>query len=186
MRVCYTWFVLEKYKEKRDFEKTQEPRGENPRPVGAPPLLKGVDNRANKPPFAKGVPVGRGFLSFVIQHHFSRHVHFDFRLEHKGVLLSWAVPKGVSTDPRDKRLAIHVEDHPLEYRHFEGVIPEGEYGAGEVKIWDKGWYEPLTDVEGALAGRHALKIMLHGEKLDGLWTLVQTKRDPKQWLLIAG
>jgi bifunctional non-homologous end joining protein LigD len=158
--------VLEKYKEKRDFNKTAEPDGGDKR------AAKSAGERAP--------------LAFVIQHHFSRREHYDFRLEWHGVLLSWAVPKGVSTDPHDKRLAIHVEDHPLEYRHFEGTIPAGEYGAGEVFIWDKGTYEPLTDVNEALDGKHALKIMLHGEKLKGLWTLVKTTRDPNHWLIFAG
>lgn len=109
--------------------------------------------------------------------------HYDFRLEHDGVLLSWAVPKGPSPDPADKRLAVQVEDHPVDYIHFEGLIPEGNYGAGAVVVWDRGRYEAVKDfTEGLAAGK--LLFDLHGYKLRGRWTLVRTKRSPKDWLLI--
>src|SRR5690606_35911297 len=106
-----------------------------------------------------------------------------FRLEHDGVLLSWAVPKGPSPDPADKRLAVRVEDHPVDYIHFEGLIPEGNYGAGAVIVWDRGRFEPVKDIdEGLESGK--LLFDLHGYKLRGRWTLVKTKRSEKDWLLI--
>ena len=116
---------LEEYNLKRDFEKTGEPESTNGR-------------------MRTGVPQDR--LKFVVQHHLARRDHFDFRLEWDGALLSWAVPKGPSYNPRDKRLAVRVEDHPLEYRNFEGLIPKGEYGGGTVRLWDEGSWEPQTDV----------------------------------------
>ncbi|MBN1241019.1 MAG: DNA ligase, partial [Gammaproteobacteria bacterium] len=120
---------------------------------------------------------------FVVQLHEARARHYDFRLEHAGVLWSWAVPKGPSLDPADKRLAMHVEDHPVDYVNFEGVIPEGNYGAGAVIVWDRGRFEPVKDLdEGMRAGK--LLFELHGHKLRGRWTLVKTRRGPKDWLLI--
>ncbi|MGH2945930.1 MAG: DNA polymerase ligase N-terminal domain-containing protein [Solirubrobacteraceae bacterium] len=122
---------------------------------------------------------------FVIHKHAARSLHYDFRLQVGGVLKSWAVPKGPSTDPREKRLAAEVEDHSLEYADFEGVIGEG-YGAGAVIVWDAGTYRSLTDgsVEGALRNGH-LSVWLEGEKLRGGWTLQRTKGGAKpQWLLI--
>lgn len=127
---------------------------------------------------------------FVIQKHDARSLHYDFRLESDGVLLSWAVPKGPSTDPRDKRLAIHVEDHPIDYAGFEGVIPEGEYGAGAVIVWDRGSYrnlmaeknEPLTMAESLEAGH--VEVWLEGGKLRGGYALVRMKRADNQWLLV--
>ena len=120
---------------------------------------------------------------FVVQLHAARRRHYDFRLEHEGVLVSWAVPKGPSLDPADKRLAVHVEDHPVDYIHFEGLIPEGNYGAGAVIVWDRGRWEPVKDfTQGMEAGK--LLFDLHGHKLRGRWTLVKTKRSPKDWLLI--
>jgi bifunctional non-homologous end joining protein LigD len=127
-------------------------------------------------------PSGEIPLAFVIQHHLSRREHYDLRLEWRGVLLSWAVPKGPSTDPRDRRLAVHVEDHPLQYRHFQGTIPQGQYGAGSVTIWDKGTWTPHDDVDAALE-HGKLQFTLHGEKLCGDWKLVRTS-DAKNWLLI--
>ncbi len=155
--------ALERYRQKRDFETTPEPRGR----VGART---------------------KGQLSFVIQKHAASHLHYDFRLELGGVLLSWAVPKGPSLDPQDKRLAMHVEDHPLEYGGFEGVIPPKQYGAGTVMVWDRGTWIPQGDpVEGYAKGR--LKFQLDGEKLKGGWTLVRTHgskygNGKQAWLLI--
>jgi bifunctional non-homologous end joining protein LigD len=133
---------------------------------------------------------------FVVQKHAATSLHYDFRLELGGVLKSWAVPKGPSLDPADKRLAMRVEDHPLEYAAFEGNIPKGEYGGGTVLLWDFGWWEPdrtwiesakgggPTDPEAALAAGE-LKLMIHGQKLNGSWALVQMKgRGDKNWLLI--
>ena len=153
---------LTEYRRKRDFKVTKEPRGGR------------VAKRAR-----------RG-LAFVIQKHAASHLHYDFRLELDGVLLSWAVPKGPSLDPATKRLAMHVEDHPIEYGDFEGIIPEGEYGGGTVLLWDKGTWEPVDDAqEGYRDG--ALKFELHGEKLSGKWMLVRKggKRAPeeKNWFL---
>jgi bifunctional non-homologous end joining protein LigD len=131
--------ALEEYKKKRDFGKTPEPPGEK-RPAG-------------------------GF-SYCIQKHAASRLHYDFRLEWEGVLLSWAVPKGPSLDPRDKRFAARVEDHPVDYREFEGVIPRGEYGAGTVVLWDRGTWTPVIDpVRGLEKG--GLRVVLHGEKLGG-------------------
>lgn len=151
--------ALEEYNRKRDFEKTREPQGKTER----------SDSR----------------LSFVVQHHSARRDHYDLRLEWEGVMLSWAVPKGPSYDPRDKRLAIETEDHPLEYRDFEGTIPEGEYGGGVVMIWDEGSWEPQHDVN---LSEGSLKFILHGKRLKGKWALVRMAVRPtetkKNWLLI--
>jgi len=161
---------LSAYKAKRDFERTPEPDGSA--------------KRAPKKSFKKP-------LRFCVQKHLASHLHYDFRLEHHGVLLSWAVPKGPSLRPGDKRLAMKVEDHPLEYRDFEGVIPEG-YGAGIVMVWDEGtWIPEVDDVDAALAGGD-LKFRLEGIKLKGSWALIRTggrsrsgtKSDDRQWLLI--
>ncbi|HEY2987484.1 MAG TPA: DNA polymerase ligase N-terminal domain-containing protein [Candidatus Binatia bacterium] len=119
---------------------------------------------------------------FVIQKHRASHLHYDFRLEHDGVMLSWAIPKGPALDPSVKRLAMQTEDHPIDYNQFEGVIPEGEYGGGTVMIWDKGTWEPeVDDVDRALE-KGDLKFRLYGKKLRGSWVLVRTRN--RQWLLI--
>ncbi|HUH00565.1 MAG TPA: DNA polymerase ligase N-terminal domain-containing protein [Kofleriaceae bacterium] len=156
---------LEAYRKRRDPQKSPEPEGRRGR-------------RGRRP-------------RFVIQEHSARAHHFDLRLEVDGVLRSWAVPKGPSTDPREKRLAVPVEDHPLDYADFEGVIPAGQYGAGAVVVWDRGTYDNLTmrdgkpqPVEQALRDGH-LVIELHGEKLKGGYALqrVATGED-ERWLLI--
>ena len=121
---------------------------------------------------------------FVIQEHHARSLHYDFRLSRDGILKSWAVPKGVPTEPRIRRLAVETEDHPLEYGTFEGVIPKGEYGAGTVKIWDKGSYRLKTWQE------DKIEFYLNGERVNGMYVLVklkkysQKKQDQNQWLLI--
>ena len=128
-------------------------------------------------------------LSFVIQKHAARRLHYDFRLELDGVLKSWAVPKGPSLDPGEKRLAVHVEDHPLDYGGFEGVIPEGEYGGGTVLLWDRGTWAPLNSDPEAAYRKGSLKFTLHGEKLHGNWALVRmggkaASERHENWLLI--
>jgi bifunctional non-homologous end joining protein LigD len=153
--------LLSTYRAKRDFAKTPEP---------AP---KRVTKSGN---------------SFVIQKHAARRTHFDFRLEHDGVLKSWAVTRGPSLDPKQKRLAVMTEDHPLEYGKFEGVIPKGEYGGGPVMIWDRGTWEPLGDPDEGLA-KGDLKFRLRGDRLNGDFVLVRMKPKPgdrgrENWLLI--
>jgi bifunctional non-homologous end joining protein LigD len=158
---------LTEYKKKRSFQKTPEPTGGK------------ADSKK---------------LQFVIQKHAATRLHYDFRLELNGVLLSWAVPKGPSTNPADKRLAMHVEDHPFDYKNFEGIIPEGNYGAGTVIIWDQGTYEPIeqakskSDQEKIIQRDYekgSLKFVLHGEKVKGEFALVQMKgREKNSWLLI--
>lgn len=119
---------------------------------------------------------------FSVHKHDASSLHYDLRLELDGVLKSWAIPKGPSLDPKDKRLAVQVEDHPLDYATFEGVIPEGEYGAGTVMLWDQGWWEPEGE---ANLDAGELRFVLHGQKLKGAFVLVQMKgRGPKNWLLI--
>src|SRR5882757_1432487 len=158
--------ALEEYKRKRDFKKTPEPEG------------KVAPKRAER--------------FFCVQKHLASHLHYDFRLEYNGVLLSWAVPKGPSLDPSTKRLAMAVEDHPIEYGTFEGVIPSG-YGAGIVMLWDKGTWTPEVDDIDAALKKGDLKLTLSGFKLKGSWVLVRTSgRYPgarggdgaKSWLLI--
>jgi bifunctional non-homologous end joining protein LigD len=151
---------LAEYRRKRNFDVTAEPAG------GA---------RA------------AGSRAFVIQKHSATRLHYDLRLEMDGVLKSWAVPKGPSLDPGVKRLAIQVEDHPFEYRTFEGQIPAGQYGAGDVIIWDRGTYETEGTLSGAAQlAKGDLKFTLHGEKLQGSFVLVKIRRGEKQneWLLI--
>src|SRR5215469_13986376 len=124
-------------------------------------------------------------LRFVIQKHRASHLHYDLRLESEGVLKSWAIPKGPSLNPRDKRLAVQVEDHPLEYADFEGVIPEGEYGSGEVIVWDRGNYQPVgrSVAEGLREGK--ITFRLNGKKLEGEFSLVRLKSGGENdWLLI--
>jgi bifunctional non-homologous end joining protein LigD len=165
--------VLEKYKQKRNFSSTPEPSGD----------LKVAADREQKAKPEKG-------LFFCVQKHLASHLHYDFRLEWKGVLLSWAVPKGPSLDPKTKRLAMHVEDHPIEYGTFEGVIPEG-YGAGIVMLWDQGTWTPESDDVDAALKKGDLKFTLDGFKLKGSWVLVRTGgrwgssgSDARSWLLI--
>ncbi|MFP4417968.1 MAG: DNA ligase D [Chitinispirillaceae bacterium] len=152
---------LAAYKNKRDLEKTPEPSGEE--------------------------HTGDSGRLYVVQKHAATRLHYDFRLELDGVLKSWAVPKGPCYDPAEKRLAVHVEDHPVEYGSFEGTIPKGEYGGGTVMVWDMGWWEPMGD---ALRdyGRGKLKFRIHGKKLKGIWTLARmggrAGEDADNWLLI--
>ncbi|MFO7941259.1 MAG: DNA polymerase ligase N-terminal domain-containing protein [Bacillota bacterium] len=121
---------------------------------------------------------------FVVQEHHASSLHYDFRLEHDGVLLSWAIPKGPSLDPGKKRLAVMVEDHPVSYADFEGVIREGEYGAGTVVVWDRGTYETSADIDAALEDGF-LEVELLGQKLRGGWALVKFRgRDEDNWLLV--
>ncbi|MGB8622208.1 MAG: DNA polymerase ligase N-terminal domain-containing protein [Paracoccaceae bacterium] len=156
--------ALKDYHDKRDFGRTPEPRG---------------GQRKGDAPI------------FVIQKHDATTLHYDFRVEVDGALKSWAVPKGPSTDPREKRLAVPTEDHPLDYADFEGVIPEGQYGAGAVLVWDTGPYDNITEkkdgivpMDEALAQGHAL-IRLHGRKLTGGYALQRMgDGDDAQWLLI--
>jgi len=154
---------LTRYRAKRNFTSTREPAGQRPKTRSA------RDH------------------SFVVQKHAARRLHYDFRLEMDGVLKSWAVPKGFPTARGDRRLAIEVEDHPLEYRDFEGTIPAGNYGAGTVMVWDKGLYEVSgTDTLGALE-QGKLHLALKGKKLKGEWTLVRMRLsddDKTQWMLI--
>jgi bifunctional non-homologous end joining protein LigD len=157
---------LKKYRSKRNFDITTEPSGEERTQTSS-----------------------KKALAYVIQKHQASHLHYDFRLEWNGVLLSWAIPKGPSLDPSVKRLAAAVEDHPLAYGTFEGVIPEGEYGGGTVMLWDHGTWTPEDpDVDAALR-KGELKFSLNGKKLKGSWVLIRTKggfggsRKP-QWLLI--
>jgi bifunctional non-homologous end joining protein LigD len=159
--------ALEKYKAKRDFSASPEPAGT-------------TRHRS---------PGGRAPRFFCVQKHLASHLHYDFRLEHDGVLLSWAVPKGPSLDPKTKRLAMHVEDHPIEYGNFEGVIPSG-YGAGIVMLWDRGTWTPEVDDVDAALKKGDLKFTLEGYKLKGSWVLVRTKggawsgAGDRSWLLI--
>lgn len=156
--------ALKEYKKKRDFTKTPEPA----------PRKKAT----------------KGAAIFVIQKHAASHLHYDFRLEIDGVLVSWAIPKGPSLDPANKRLAVMTEDHPLEYAHFEGVIPQGEYGGGTVMVWDIGTYTNIKQLKGKTVsmaeclkdGR--IEIELQGKKLHGAYALVRFKGEKKQWLCI--
>jgi bifunctional non-homologous end joining protein LigD len=145
--------TLAEYNRKRHFGITPEPPGKRP-----------ATRRSDRP------------LAFVVQKHRASHLHYDFRIEHDGVMLSWAVPRGPSLDPTVKRLAMQTEPHPIEYNQFEGVIPEGQYGGGTVMIWDHGVWEPES------VTRREIKFRLRGTKLKGSWVLVHT--DGRRWLLI--
>src|SRR4030081_3429601 len=154
--------LLVKYRARRDFSKTAEPSGDT--------KLKA----------SKG-------LRFVVQKHAASHLHYDLRLESDGVFKSWAVTKGPSLDPHDKRLAVEVEDHPLDYGDFEGTIPKGQYGGGTVQLWDRGYWESDDPDKGFKKGD--LKFTLHGDKLHGSWVLVRMRNDRNggkrtNWLLI--
>lgn len=153
---------LDRYREKRSFASSPEPQGK--------------------------VEASQEGNLYVIQKHAASQLHYDLRLELDGVLKSWALPKGPSLNPAQKRLAVHMEDHPVEYGSFEGIIPEGEYGGGTVMLWDRGWWEPLGDPHEGYA-RGDLKFRLHGEKLRGSWVLARMKgktgeKEGKNWLLI--
>ena len=163
--------ALDGYRKKRDFAVTPEPAPSRPGPA-------------------------YGALRFVVQKHAARRLHYDVRLEIDGVLKSWPVPKGPSLDPSEKRMAVMVEDHPLDYANFEGVIPRGEYGAGQMIVWDSGVYSP--DEDGKLSwhdrdeanrrmradlDKGKLSFTFRGRKLKGSWTLVKTSGGPSEWLL---
>jgi bifunctional non-homologous end joining protein LigD len=157
---------LDQYRKKRDFSVTPEPAGD----------------RRTHPPSAKA-------LRYVIQKHRASQLHYDFRLEWNGVMLSWAVPKGPSLDPSVKRLAMQVEDHPIDYSDFEGAIPAGEYGGGTVMIWDTGSWTPEVPGVDAALNKGDLKFTLHGKKLGGSWVLVRTRgfgrnASKPSWILI--
>jgi bifunctional non-homologous end joining protein LigD len=154
----------------------------NPDPLGPYRAKRSLDRTPEPAGLVKSKPAAAGGL-FVIHKHAARRLHFDLRLEMEGVLRSWAVPKGPSYDTAEKRLAVHVEDHPLEYGDFEGLIPAGNYGAGAVIVWDRGQWIPLGDpLEGLAQGK--LLFELHGLKLRGRWTLVKIKKSENDWLLI--
>jgi len=163
---------LKEYKKKRDFKETPEPYSAK--------ATKG------KPKKSKNKNI------FVIQKHDASHLHYDLRLEINGVLKSWAVPKGPSTDPHEKRLAIETEDHPMEYATFEGVIPEGHYGAGPVIVWDNGTFDNIKEKDGKIVPLNQcykngqIEVDLHGKKLQGGYALIHTASndDKKKWLLI--
>lgn len=158
---------LARYKQKRNFNDTPEPAG-------------------------KVAKAENGKLIFVIQRHHASHLHYDFRLEVNGTLKSWAVPKGPSLNPSDKRLAMMVEDHPISYATFEGDIPEGNYGAGHVDVWDHGTYEPVNEKGEVISQREfvknitggSIKFRMKGRRLKGEFALVNLKKDEKSWLLI--
>jgi bifunctional non-homologous end joining protein LigD len=158
---------LVEYRRKRDFRRTPEPSGKK---------------KKGKP--RRGVAAG---LTFVVQQHAARNMHWDFRLELDGVLKSWAVPKGPSLVAGERRMAAEVEDHPLDYAGFEGVIPKGEYGGGTVLVWDRGFWQPVGDPHAGLAKGH-LDFTLAGEKLRGRWHLVRLRPRARErrpsWLLM--
>lgn len=157
--------TLKRYHEKRNLGETEEP---------------------------KSGDKSLGELHFVIQKHAASHLHYDLRLECRGVLLSWAVPKGPSLNPSEKRLAIHVEDHPLDYQYFEGTIPKGHYGAGTVEIWDKGTYTTPDATEPKEIEKYIklglkkghFSVVFHGERLKGEFSFIKLKETENEWLLI--
>src|SRR3954462_3760249 len=159
--------ALREYRRKRTFDRTPEPRSRDE---------PGADGRAGRP------------ARFVVQRHRARNLHYDFRLEIDGVLVSWAVPKGITLDPDTRHLAVHVEDHPIEYADFEGVIPSGEYGGGDVIVWDRGtWELHGTDAPARAVADGELHADVHGEKLHGRLVLVRTEAAEgrkEQWLLL--
>ncbi len=179
--------ALAEYRDKRHFDRTSEPSGDTAAAANGETEATGAETAGTEP---------SPHRVFVVQKHDASRLHYDFRLELEGVLKSWAVPKGPSLDPADKRLAVMVEDHPLDYATFEGGIPEGEYGGGTVMLWDSGWWEPdvawmreakghevLTPEEALAKGE--LKFVIHGQKLSGSWALVKTKwQGENNWLLI--
>lgn len=150
--------TLDTYHQKRDFKKTPEPFGKK---------------KATYP-----------HLLYVIQKHAASHLHYDLRLQFNGVLKSWAIPKGPSLDPNTKRLAVEVEDHPIEYGTFEGIIPKGQYGGGTVMLWDKGEWEPQDDDPEKAFRAGNVTFLLKGKRLKGLWKLIRTNMGPKSWLLL--
>src|SRR5688572_7303316 len=158
---------LATYRTRRRFDRTPEPAG--------------------RPARRRKTRKKSAGLRYVIQKHAARNLHYDFRLEHEGVLWSWSVPKGPSLSPSDRRLAVRTEDHPLDYADFEGVIPPGQYGSGAVVVWHHGTWEPEGDAGDAMK-RGRLTFVLHGEKLRGRWHLVRTRGSGKQesWLLFKG
>lgn len=168
--------ALGKYKGKRDFSRSPEPAGNKPAPTPSRP--KEASKEANADNGEE--------LRFVVQHHRARRKHYDFRLEVDGVLASWAMPKGPSLDPKVRALAVHVEDHPLEYRDFEGVIPRGEYGGGDVIVWDRGTWVPAADDPAEAIAAGEIHFDLFGEKLGGRFVLVRTRteRNQEQWLML--
>lgn len=143
---------LKEYQQRRNFQKTKEPQG-------------------------KVKELKKGKLAYVVQKHDASRLHYDLRLEYKGVLMSWAIPKEPKMD-KEKRLAVRTEDHPVEYADFEGEIPEGEYGAGKVEIWDKGVWEPES------VKKEKIVAIIKGKKLKGRFALVQLKNQPKNWILL--
>lgn len=189
---------LSLYKKKRNFKDTPEPSGvkkavkktaSKKTTTKKPTIKKAVTKKAT---VAKKSTAKEAAPIFVIQRHHASHLHYDFRLEHNGTLKSWAVPKGPSLNPKDRRLAMHVEDHPISYASFEGDIPEGNYGAGHVDVWDHGTFEavdehskPISNTAFSKALKEgSIKFKLNGRKLKGEFALVNMKKDDKSWLLI--
>ncbi len=165
---------LREYRRKRDFAKTREPSGASSVKAGAKP-------RPVRRPAATSRGTRTRPLTFVVQKHRASALHYDFRLEADGVLKSWSVPKGPSLDPKQSRLAMEVEDHPLDYGAFEGIIPEGEYGGGTVMLWDTGHYLAEQDDQARAIADGSITFALDGKKLKGVWNL--RRWDGRKWLL---